>query len=330
MSEPNWLDARIGRHKVEAGESTPTEVKPRRKLWLKGARFALSDDEVNGRTVVELVVPEEALAVLEGLTEDQLTSLAALPTFDESPTPNTAPLRGDSGELLGVFVQATDGTRTATLAASSTGVGVVGDGTVPTVLQADGEVALVRNGDVHLTLAGSGRIRLAQWNGASWTTRATLELSSAGVVISADVVNLQAAADYGVDVSSGGAAPTEVPAGDVVRLGVNSNALVALDDLGQLVSLTRGRTFRASSGTLTLVVDGVHFLSGTATASAAPEAVAALVGLSLTVVNDKGSTLTLTRSGTDTIEGETTYDVPPDGGKVVLYCEAVGLWRVFG
>lgn len=189
MSEPNFLDARISRHKVESGESTPAEVPSRRRLWLKGTRFALSDDEVNGRTVVELVLPAGALAVLEDLTEAQLEALADLPIFTEAPTPNTAPLRGDLGEILAWAVQATDGTRTATLAASSTGVGMVGDGTVPTVVQSDGVVALVRAGDTRLALTGSGDVVLQRVNPeAGWETSATLTISAGELLTTANTV----------------------------------------------------------------------------------------------------------------------------------------------
>lgn len=298
-----------------------------------GSGLTATRDAAAGRITLALSLAAELISVLEDLTEPQLEALAALPTFDTDPTPDTAALRGPSGELEATTHWATDGTRTATLAATSTGVGVVGDGSVPTVLQADGEVALVYAEDTRLALVGSDDIVLQQWvagDPGEWVTRAMLKLTSTGLVIAANAIHLQADDSAGVDVSSRDEAPTAAPDEGAARLGVQGTTLYVLDYSGQLVALNRGRTVRASSGTVTLTVDGVHFVSGTATVSAVPEAVAALVGLSLTVVNDKTTALTLPRSGTDTIEGETSYDVAADGGKVVLYCEAVGLWRVFG
>lgn len=238
---------------------------------------------------------------------------------DVDPTPNTIPVRGGSGELNATAHEATDGTRSATLAASSDEVGVIGTGAAPTVLQA--------TGDTRIALTGSGQIELQQWVTSAWVTRATLSISPTGIVIQSDDPLLRA--DSSVKVYTSGNEATAAVGGGEIGLSATARYLYAIDEEGHSIALNRTRPVVASSGVQTLTYDRHHVLSGTATASALPAATADDVGRCVAISNRTAGTLTISRAGSDTIDGATSFALAA-GAKVVFEVTAAGDWAAWG
>jgi hypothetical protein len=199
----------------------------------------------------------------------------------------------------------------------------VGDGTVPTVLQADGVVALIRNGDVRVGLDGSGAIVLQQWIGDEWYTRGSLNLS-AGFRLRSNGAEVT-----GIVVDTIGEQTTEVQAADTASLWCAGAVFGVADQEGASIALNRTRPELASSDAQTLTYDRHHVLSGTATASALPAATADDVGRCLAISNRTAGALTISRAGSDTIEGATSFDVEA-GAKAVFEVVGSGDWAVWG
>ncbi len=141
-------------------------------------------------------------------------------------------------------------------------------------------------------------------------------------------IKLMTTNDYGIDLYTGGSATSNPDIGHI-RLNTDNYLLISRDDSGRETSLNRTIPQLNSSGAVTLTFDRHHILSSTATASALPEATIYDIGRCIAISNRTSGTLSISRDGADTIEGETSFDIVA-GSKAVFEVIASGDWAVWG
>jgi hypothetical protein len=178
------------------------------------------------------------------------------------------------------------------------------------------DTVLARSGDTRIVLTGSGVIALQRWSGAAWQNKNRFISRANGTL----GVQSDGAGGFGIWTDADRHSTAAEP--DEVVLSAEGPRLYATDSDGRVVALNRAEPSLHSSGSVTLVPDGVYILSGTATAGALPEA-SGWVGIRITVVNRTAGALSIARSGSDTIDGATSYSLPA-GAAVTFMASASG------
>jgi hypothetical protein len=141
-------------------------------------------------------------------------------------------------------------------------------------------------------------------------------------------IKLMTTDNYGIDLYTDGLSATN-PSSGHIRLNTYNYLLVSKDDSGRETSLNRTVPQLNSSGSVTLTFDRHHILSDTATASALPAATIYDIGRCIAISNRTSGALAISRDGTDTIDGNTSFDIVA-GSKAVFEVVASGDWAVWG
>jgi hypothetical protein len=183
------------------------------------------------------------------------------------------------------------------------------------------DTVLARSGDTRIALTGSGVIALQRWSGAAWVTLGQMTIASSDFPLTFDSIDKLLRMSFGDEgglVITGGNPIGGTLVSGEVALGSSNGVLSAYDGNDPTrVRLNRAEPSLHSSGSVTLVPDGVYILSGTATAGALPEA-SGWIGIRITVVNRTAGPLSIARSGSDTIDGATSYSLPAGAAAVFM------------